>query len=140
MPSSKLVHSETYTRGGINYEIRVIQTEGGLWGEWTCGKCGQSGASSVKDSSEKMAVWSAKTNLGGHHATKHGTVWMTSHDCKNCVRAHAICLEVEPEDGGVYAYICPATDKESKFRFNHVAFRTASKCEAGSVRAYRSKA
>ena len=72
MPKSNVVRTEAHTKDGINYEIRVIQAEGGLWGEWTCGKCGQSGASSVKDSSTKMAVWSAQTNLGGHHGMTHG--------------------------------------------------------------------
>lgn len=73
MAGSRQVHSETYTRDGIDYEIRVIQTEGSLWGEWTCGKCGGSGASSAADKSIEYAVWSAQTNLQLHHGTQHPT-------------------------------------------------------------------
>lgn len=74
MTQSKLVHTETYTRDGIDYEIRVVMQEGGLWGKWTCGKCGQSGQSSAKEKEQKWAVWSAITNLAGHHGTQHGGI------------------------------------------------------------------
>ncbi len=72
MPKYKVVHTETHSKDSIDYEIRVVQREGGLWGEWTCGKCGQSGASSKQESEQKWAVWSAVTNLGMHHGTQHG--------------------------------------------------------------------
>lgn len=71
MSASKLVHTETYNRDGIDYQIRVVQQEGGLWGEWTCSKCGQSGGSSAKDPSVEIAVISGKVNLGLHHAMVH---------------------------------------------------------------------
>jgi hypothetical protein len=63
-----------------------------------------------------------------------------SHDCKKCKTAHAVCLDEKPDDEGVYAYLCPKTQQESKFRFKEMAFRLVEKCEPGSVKAYRSKA
>lgn len=68
------------------------------------------------------------------------SAWMMTHDCKRCNTAHAVCLEEEPADEAVYAYLCPQTQKESKFRFNEAAFRPVEECEPGSVNVYRSNA
>ncbi len=67
----KVVHTEPYHQGKIEYELRVVSAEGKLWGEWTCKACGQSGASSQAESEQIWAVWSAKMHLSGHHVQDH---------------------------------------------------------------------
>lgn len=70
-PKPKLIHTTTYTRGTVEFEVRVVSDEGSFWGEWTCKACGGTGATSVAEKEIKWAVWSAKTNLGGHYGTTH---------------------------------------------------------------------
>lgn len=65
------VHRETHTIDGIDYDVRVVQAEGSLWGEWTCGYCGQRGKSSQQCRSLEDAVMSAKMNLGTQHGMDH---------------------------------------------------------------------
>lgn len=69
--------------------------------------------------------------------------WKLHDDCKKCNKTHSVHIseKVEPEDDAVYAYICPETQEESKFRWKYAAWTEPSaevpKC---SIPAYKSSA
>lgn len=65
------VHAETFTRDGVEYEIRVIQARGGLVGEWTCRRCRATGEAPIIEDEPVMAVRTAQRNLGFHHFFEH---------------------------------------------------------------------
>ena len=71
MADHTIIHTESYRRGAIEYEISVVDQGGSLYGRWTCKACGLSGTNSVPDSLVHWAVWSAKTILSGHHGLIH---------------------------------------------------------------------
>ena len=62
-----IIHEEAYELQGSTYRIIVDRDEGYLWGSWVC-PCGQRGQSSAQNDTIELAVWSAKVNLGLHHA------------------------------------------------------------------------
>ena len=76
MTSSRLleddvsIHSESYERDGVTYQIKVFSEKGGCYGRWIC-ECGEEGGSSATRDSIEQAVTDAKVNTGLHHSKKH---------------------------------------------------------------------
>lgn len=70
-PSKELIHTESETLGGVTNAIRVVREEGYLFGEWTCGECGISGAGGDGCTEIKDAVFAAGKGLDTHHRKTH---------------------------------------------------------------------
>lgn len=66
-----VMHTETYARGGVDYQIQVQHGNRGLLGQWECPICKESGSSQRHCWDVEDAVTSAKTNLRPHHNRIH---------------------------------------------------------------------
>jgi hypothetical protein len=68
--------------------------------------------------------------------------WSGHIDCRSkvgCNENHLICIadEDQNDDVSTYAFNCPKTGGEIKFRWNHAGFsQNDGKCPPGSISAY----
>ena len=69
--SQMVMYTETYARGGVDYQIQVQHGNRGLLGQWECPICKESGSSQRHCWDVEDAVTSAKTNLRPHHNRIH---------------------------------------------------------------------
>ena len=70
------------------------------------------------------------------------SVWSMTHDCKKCNKPHDVYIAQDnsPEDDAVYAYICPETEEETKFRWKEMAWTLGEVIPENAIEAYLSEA
>jgi hypothetical protein len=71
MPQGRAVHRDTKSHDGIDYEIVVYSVPGGLYGTFTCPKCGLTEVNAVLSSTAEEALNVTRAAVAAHHAAKH---------------------------------------------------------------------
>jgi hypothetical protein len=71
VPAGRIVYRESRELDGIDYEIIVYSASGGLYGTWTCPKCGFEGINAVFSSTKDEATDLACQGLTAHHHAVH---------------------------------------------------------------------